>query len=389
MKGIEVTREELYELVWAKPLMHLALDFGISDRGLGKICARLEIPVPGRGYWRQVARNFAVKRKALPKPSAGCPPNIKIRSNEDSQTSNINSCDIVQSIIEQEADPSNIIQVPNKIARFHPLVKSTLEGLLKAKPDRYARCYAGGDCLDIVCSKETARRAARIFHTLIQSLEERGHSITIHRYSFNSSWNPNPMGTFIECFGEEVRIFMMEQSNKIPGKKAHWWEDEKAYASNGQLVLKIESLPYNAGRMKQTWVDTKKKPLELQLNSFMIGLAKASLYIRLRREEREREEQERERQRQYQEMLRQKKLEEKQRRTHLANLYLKWMHAKTLREFLTLVECSSANLCPEGMTKKEWLQWAKTYVDQLDPLAPQGDPYPAERDLLELLNGYV
>lgn len=50
MVSIKLSREEIYELVWNKPMIHLAPELGISDRGLGKTCMRLEIPIPGRGY---------------------------------------------------------------------------------------------------------------------------------------------------------------------------------------------------------------------------------------------------------------------------------------------------------------------------------------------------
>ena len=47
----ELTREELYAQVWAEPMTKLAQRYGLSDRGLAKICTRTGIPVPGRGYW--------------------------------------------------------------------------------------------------------------------------------------------------------------------------------------------------------------------------------------------------------------------------------------------------------------------------------------------------
>ena len=41
-----LTREELYALVWSEPIQKIALRYGLSDRGFGKLCARYEIPVP-------------------------------------------------------------------------------------------------------------------------------------------------------------------------------------------------------------------------------------------------------------------------------------------------------------------------------------------------------
>jgi len=47
----EFTREALHALVWSEPMQKLAKQFGLSDRGLAKICAAADIPVPARGYW--------------------------------------------------------------------------------------------------------------------------------------------------------------------------------------------------------------------------------------------------------------------------------------------------------------------------------------------------
>jgi hypothetical protein len=34
------TREELYEDVWSQPMLTLARRYGMSDRGLAKLCSR-------------------------------------------------------------------------------------------------------------------------------------------------------------------------------------------------------------------------------------------------------------------------------------------------------------------------------------------------------------
>jgi hypothetical protein len=56
MAKARACRAELYEKVWLMPIYQLAPEFGISDRGLGKICYRLRIPVPGRGTGRKRLR---------------------------------------------------------------------------------------------------------------------------------------------------------------------------------------------------------------------------------------------------------------------------------------------------------------------------------------------
>ena len=54
-------REEIYEAIWAEPIQHVAKRYNISDVGLAKVCRRLNIPRPGRGYW-------AIKAAGKPLP---------------------------------------------------------------------------------------------------------------------------------------------------------------------------------------------------------------------------------------------------------------------------------------------------------------------------------
>ena len=44
-------RVELYNEVWDQPLVKLAKKYRISDVRVGKVCRKLRIPLPGRGYW--------------------------------------------------------------------------------------------------------------------------------------------------------------------------------------------------------------------------------------------------------------------------------------------------------------------------------------------------
>jgi AcrR family transcriptional regulator len=46
-----LSREALHRLVWSRPLGVVAAEFGITGNGLAKICDRLLIPHPPRGYW--------------------------------------------------------------------------------------------------------------------------------------------------------------------------------------------------------------------------------------------------------------------------------------------------------------------------------------------------
>lgn len=60
-------RQELYNEVWTEPMTTVAKRYEISDVGLRKICVKLDIPVPARGYWAQLAAGQKVEQEPLPK----------------------------------------------------------------------------------------------------------------------------------------------------------------------------------------------------------------------------------------------------------------------------------------------------------------------------------
>jgi hypothetical protein len=41
---VKLSREELYELVWSKPMTHASKELGISDVMLGKLCKQRNVP---------------------------------------------------------------------------------------------------------------------------------------------------------------------------------------------------------------------------------------------------------------------------------------------------------------------------------------------------------
>jgi hypothetical protein len=61
-----VTRAQLYELVWTKPATKIAKEFEVSDVWISKVCKRANIPKPPPGYWQALAAGKSVSRTALP-----------------------------------------------------------------------------------------------------------------------------------------------------------------------------------------------------------------------------------------------------------------------------------------------------------------------------------
>ena len=63
---VRYNRRELYEQAWSEPMTKLAKRYGISDVGLRKVCAKLKVPVPERGYWAKVRTGWCGNHPELP-----------------------------------------------------------------------------------------------------------------------------------------------------------------------------------------------------------------------------------------------------------------------------------------------------------------------------------
>lgn len=61
----ELTREELFLRVWARPSQEVARELGISDVALGKRCKKLQVPKPPPGYWAQIRAGRRLKKPML------------------------------------------------------------------------------------------------------------------------------------------------------------------------------------------------------------------------------------------------------------------------------------------------------------------------------------
>ena len=75
---VRLTREQLYALVWDKPMRTLAGEFGLSDVALHKICRKHDIPTPPVGYWAKKAHGKRVS--VTPLPTAASSPLVAISS---------------------------------------------------------------------------------------------------------------------------------------------------------------------------------------------------------------------------------------------------------------------------------------------------------------------
>ena len=62
----ELSREELYELVWQTPMSKLGPQLGTDGQGLAALCRKRHVPTPPLGYWQKKAVGRASPAPSLP-----------------------------------------------------------------------------------------------------------------------------------------------------------------------------------------------------------------------------------------------------------------------------------------------------------------------------------
>ena len=66
-----LSREKLYEEVWAQPMTVVAARYEVSANYLARVCECLNVPHPPRGYWAKLHAGKRVKRPVLPAARPG------------------------------------------------------------------------------------------------------------------------------------------------------------------------------------------------------------------------------------------------------------------------------------------------------------------------------
>ncbi|MDY0095689.1 MAG: hypothetical protein RBT80_23585 [Candidatus Vecturithrix sp.] len=371
---IVLKREELYQMVWSEPVSKLARGYGLSDRGLGKICARLEIPVPGRGYWQ-------MKKKGLKIPVPPLRPTKKINATcvyihrkpapQQEGEEEHKTCDVIAA----EMMPENKITVPLSLDSPHDLIVITQRSLIGAKVDtRGLKQPRARGCLDINVGPDNIDRAMLIMDTLVKALETRGFDVTVN--------NEAPFSTTVSVMDEVIKFAFNEELNRtkkklsaaqMKEKEKHPWmysRQEYDYSPNGLLSLKIKNDDYLNTR--KTWTDGRRQRLEDCLNSFVSGLIKAAIAIKHLREERER------RQREWQEESRRREEAERIRREEEEKLkgldreIASWQRSQQIRLYIEAVKKwgiqKYGEIKPDSKLQ-HWLTWATKQADRFDPLA--------------------
>jgi hypothetical protein len=416
-KPLTVSREDLYELAWSKPMRELAKDFGISDVALAKRCRRLAIPVPGRGYWARVDAGQQPYRPQLPKrehqrfddraltvsPSREHPADHPIaapgeESDERPSTAQLDAV-WLQDRLAYEEQSDNTIAVPAIPRKWDATIEQCRDELEEAaeklrvskraaekadksphwrrRPqideeacawrsvkDRGQRLWDThrGVCFRV--SLGTYKRALSIVNALALAAPARGFSVS----------EDEERGRIVFAgHNAEVQLWFTEPlARKTRPRTRHDGkvEQEEYYVPTGRLRITLQ-IDYRPG---PAFEDREFRPLESQLNRVFCGIYRQ--VVRSWREERKLEafhRQLEEEARQRAEAVRIKAerdkavAEKRARGQRLASEANRWAHSVRIRDYVEHIRRSAAGRQNTLAEINEWAEWALTIAGEIDP----------------------
>ncbi len=360
---LRLTRPELYDLVWSEPMATLAPKYGLSDVGMAKMCRRLRVPRPWRGYWARKDAGQTVKTTPLPKLPDSTPAEcLEVTIHRGVVKSADKAEGPVADQARFEALPESRISVAAILSDPHPLVALTVKALRGAKSDKGVLVPKSKKCLAIRVSIGSADRAACVFDALLKALDARGFTTSLSERNEKTE-------TVVRVAEEDVEILLEETVSRKQGQHPQYGWAVYQWVPTGKLVLRIEN--YWSDRVRKSWGDGDKQRVEECLNAFIVSLiavAEKTKIHRLEMEERQREFQKAERRRQ-QEALRSAKEAEEIRA--LDTSLAAWEKAHRIRVFVAALDqlhAASRASTFGDVPIPDWIAWATEYANRIDPL---------------------
>jgi hypothetical protein len=352
METITLSRQDLYDRVWSKPIHQLSKELGLSDVGLAKLCRRHQIPVPGRGYWEKKRYGHDVQQQPLPALAGTERHPIAIHGRDRPIPHSPDDNLAAQIAFERRSD--NRISVPPEDEMTHWLLEGVEAQARVAKADAEGVVKALRGGVSIQVTRPLLPRAVRLTQVLLAALEQR---------RWLGAIAGDASKTTVTVNGETLAISVNETSKLVPhrltseermqiekGWSAQWLRKYDEVPAGG-LALSI-SYPPSLG-VRRTWKDDGRHQVEEHLNAFMIGLLRAAA-IRLKRASKERYERE---QAAEERRWRDAKRLELQQQAFVALLDEQadeWSRLQRLRQYLSALE-EHVSRGVDDQTERNWL----------------------------------
>jgi len=399
-----VSRERLYQEVWAEPMTTVALRYKVSSSFLARVCTWLNVPRPERGYWAKLAVGKVSERPPLSEVAPG----DELEWNRYGQAR--------RAKLPPPKPPQRKkakYRSRNELPERHPLLQGALQYFDEGRETRSGYFRPNKRLMvDVIASKQTCGRALDVANELFLLFEERGHvvaferqGLSLRRYTvderekggrdhhYSDLWSPARntivsvgtvlIGLTIFEMSENVEVKYQDgkytRVSELPVKKSKRYESYSWTSMHdlpsGRLCVQAYS-PYHRAEWRRQWRETKTGDFPGKLSAIVKELKREAATIAQLVEEGDRKA-EIERQRreaQYlvwcrEEAERKRIKAEKESREEIFKIIGAWAEEKRIEEFFADVEQRAANLnTDEKEIIQERLKLARRMVGDVDAL---------------------
>ncbi len=370
MDKVKLTRQELYNLVWSKPMTKLALEYNISYIDLREICKKKDIPIPLLGHWQKIQFNKKVKVIPLPKDFKG---EDSIILNEIETKENEEIINFHKLLKEITDDTSLSFKVQDKLSNPDKLISEAKEDFATKAKQEYG-IYRGitttsSGIISISVAPKNCNRALRIMDKIIKLLKQRGHNVVVKSNT-----------TVVVIKEEEIKIRLREKLKRItiPDAKYSW--NNTDYVPTGILSFKTDEYP------EKEFNDTNNITLEEQLPKILTKLELVSKKIKRDNKEREIRHQEYLKKREIEEAIKKRHAYEIENFKKLLENSERWKKATDLRNFIHELENKAIKENKLTEELSNWIKWSNDKADWFDPLVNKNDDLLTEKDKEEIFS---
>ncbi|PKP98382.1 MAG: hypothetical protein CVT74_11170 [Alphaproteobacteria bacterium HGW-Alphaproteobacteria-13] len=359
-----VTRQDIYELVWQKPMTRLAEDFGITDQQLARLCEREDIPRPSPGHWSKLAvGKCAGARPPLPAGKQGADA-IVFRASAFSAQPTAPNAQVERLKAELPAIP-----ISDRLIQPHPIVAERIASRKKQVRARTEYYDCGSREWEKVAPFNSAdRRLLCVLDALCRTLD--AHGVAVER---------NGRGELAVRSGLDAIVFQLRYRMKrvkiptAPDERRAPLKGPDVMHRNleltGDLIFEVTS--WMPAGFRRKWREGPTYRLEQFASDIVATVIMALPAIAAEREVRE------ERARLYEMRAQQRREQEAQRRLdqnrfrRLAEHADAWRVTSLVRRFVAAVRETDLDMDAviDGMTVAQWLKWADVAADRHDPLS--------------------
>lgn len=304
-----LSRVELYELVWSKPMTHLAKDFAVSDAALHKICKKHGIPKPPPGWWIKQTAGGAARPPALPPATAGSSDRITIVGGQREPVFAAAARERARRLVAEDGEAATA---------SHPIVDRTLAKLRGARISAWGTVATSAQGLiKAQVAPENIERLGLLLNRIMAAAAVQGFLLVATGASARFSDGTDTIGFSISEVMERDKHIPTEAEQakhatwlrrRERAMKVHSWQtleydrpkipewDERL---SGRLSIELEHVfVWGANSPRRTYRDGKVQRLENMVSDIAVAIsvlaaAKAEERLRRAREQERHEEQRR------------------------------------------------------------------------------------------------